>query len=224
MTTSQDQHFLSSEGDAWFRRNEAACNGPARFDWPLELATRIGPREAIRNVAELGCANGWRLDRLSRHLGKRWVGVDAGATAIADGQARFSQLELHHGELADLPLKEGFDLVIVNFVLHWIDRSTLARVAAEIDRVVADGGWLIVGDFLPDHLQRRTYHHLPGQGVYTYKQDYAQLFTRLGTYAECSRVAYNHDRPADALAAVPSGERAACVLLHKSLTGLYAEA
>lgn len=223
MTPIQDQRFLQGEGDAWFTRNAAACNNTERFDWPLELAARIGAEVPLETIAELGCANGWRLDRLSRTKGRRWVGVDASRAAIADGSARFPQLQLHHGELAALPLSESFDLVIVNFVLHWIDRSSLARVAAEIDRVVADGGWLIVGDFLPDYPQRRVYHHLPGEGVYTYKQDYAGLFTRLGTYSESARVTYNHDHPTAGVSAIASHERAACVLLHKSLTGHYAE-
>ena len=33
------------------------------------------------------------------------------------------------------------------------------------------GGYLLLGDFLPDFPQRRVYHHYNGRKLYTYKQD-----------------------------------------------------
>ena len=52
---------------------------------------------------------------------------------------------------------------------------------------------LIIGDFFPDYNHKRRYHHLPSQEIYTYKQDYANVFTASGIYRECSRIVFNHD-------------------------------
>jgi SAM-dependent methyltransferase len=222
----QDAVFLAGEGDAWFRRNRGALGAAAerRHDWPLTLIGQLDARDRIGSVVELGCSNGWRLARLRASLGARMVGVDASAEAVADGMARHPGLTLMQGALADLPLHEQFDLTIVYFVLHWIDRANLARCVAEIDRVTRDGGLLVLGDFLPDHPQRRHYHQLPEAGLYTYKQDYAKLFEAMGTYREIARVIYDHDQPGAGITAPPSGSRAVCTVLKKSLTGCYADA
>ena len=77
------------------------------------------------------------------------------------------------------------------YVLHWVDRSTLTRTVCAIDGLVGDGGLLILGDFLPDYPQRRRYHHLPDEDLYTFKQDYPALFTGLGLYRKMARLTYD---------------------------------
>lgn len=219
----QDDFFLGGEGDAWFRRNREALARESRPDWPLSLIDLLDDQDSIENVIELGCANGWRLARLREKLSARLVGVDASEEAIADGSARYPGVTLLRGALENLPIHEEFDLAIVHFVLHWVDRRSLARCIAEIDRVVRDGGLLIVGDFLPDAPQRRHYHHLPEQNIFTYKQDYAKIFEALGTYREVARVAFDHDRPKALIQPSDSMSRCMCAVLKKSLTGYYQE-
>jgi SAM-dependent methyltransferase len=224
----QDEVFLNEEGDAWFQRNRHALEAAAetRHDWPLTLIGRLDEarRASIGSVVELGCSNGWRLARLQRTLPARMVGVDASARAVAEGSARFPGLALRHGGLADLPLQEQFDLTIVFFVLHWIDRSNVARCIAEIDRVTRDGGLLVLGDFLPDYPQRRHYHHrAPEDGMFTYKQDYAKIFEAMGTYREIARTSFDHEHPGDRVRTAASGSRCVCTVLQKSLTGFYGE-
>jgi SAM-dependent methyltransferase len=119
--------------------------------------------------------------------------MDASREAIAAGSEAYPGLDLRHGVLSQIPFQNPFDLVIVNFVLHWIDRELLAISVSEIDRLVAPSGYLVLGDFLPDRPTRRHYHHLPGAAVYTYKQDYAQMFMALGFYEEIDRVTFSHD-------------------------------
>lgn len=224
----QDDVFLAGEGDAWFQRNREALGATAalRHDWPLALIGQLdaAQRAGIGSVVELGCSNGWRLARLRQTLPARMVGVDASAEAVADGHARYPGLALRQGGLAEVPLQEQFDLTIVNFVLHWIDRSTLARCVAEIDRVTRDGGLLVLGDFLPDYPQRRAYHHRsPEERVFTYKQDYARIFEAMGTWREIARVTFDHGNVGDQIKTAASGSRSVCSVLQKSLTGFYGE-
>jgi SAM-dependent methyltransferase len=79
-------------------------------------------------------------------------------------------------------LEELFDLIIVNWVFCWIDRSNLLRSVVEVDRLLADRGFLILGDFYPPNLVKVQYHHLTEQKVYTYKQNYAAIFLASGLY------------------------------------------
>jgi SAM-dependent methyltransferase len=217
----QDDFFLGGECDAWFMRNRDGLINVERHDWTLALLNMLEMRHEFANVIEVGCANGWRLAQLKERLQAGFTGVDGSRAAIADGTTRYPGLRLIHGSMAELPVTEEFDLTIVSYVLHWIDRTTLALTVSEIDRVTRDGGILIIGDFLPDFPQRRVYHHAPGHLIYTYKQDYARLFEALGTYRELARVTYNHDSTSACIQASPSTERGVCVMLQKSLQGYY---
>jgi SAM-dependent methyltransferase len=191
----------------------------------LRILSRLEGADRIGSFLELGCSNGWRLGRLREAFGKhrRYVGVDPSFEALALGKSEQPGVEFHRGMLSDVPLRDRFGIVIVNFVLHWVDRSSLARSVAEIDRLVEDGGYLLIGDFFPDFQQKRAYHHLPGGGIYTFKQDYPKAFTALGTYGELVRISHEHAGAADAYASVGSDERAVCCLLRKSLVGYYPE-
>ena len=229
---TQDKVFLESEGNAWFSRNRDKLDQHGRIDWPVKLIEEIanghkeavsdgGKPEPIRSVLELGCATGWRLEAIRQRLGIRCVGVDASRDAIEHGSRTYPGVEFHQGLLAAVPLTESFDVVILQAVLHWVDRSSLAASIAEIDRLVRDGGYLSVGDFLPDFQHRRAYHHLPGHGVYTYKQDYAKIFEALGTYRAIRRVTFEVNDARIPLSPSDSDNRKSCTILHKSLHGFY---
>lgn len=180
-SADQDALFLAFEGNNWFRRNKAALDA---FSPDTDLAIKLLDFYALRprRVLEVGAANGFRVAAIAQRYGAVGVAVDASAEAIDDGRARFPGIRFVRGGASAIPLDEVFDTVIVNFLLHWVDRTTLMRVAAELDRLVADGGFLLVGDFHPCNLLRRPYHHLPGDVVYTYKQDYAEMFVASGLY------------------------------------------
>mgnify|MGYP001081664890 CR=1 FL=1 len=137
----------------------------------------------------------------------------------------------------------GFRLAILSFVLHWVDREALLRVAAEVDALVEDGGYLIVSDFLPDCPTKVPYHHAKGAEIFTYKQDYAALFEATCVYRRVSGIVFDHDEPskavevtgklsglvtdeeesqlASALAEISGSARAAAWLLEKSIGDLY---
>jgi SAM-dependent methyltransferase len=224
MIVEQDYIFLEGEGDSWFNRNSEAIN-EIKFDFPTYLIDLIKDKSGIRKIAELGCSNGWRLKKLQEIFPDILLsGIDASAAAIKDGQKKYPHLELHQGLLADIPLREEYNVVIVYFVFHWVDRSSLAKSIAEVDRLVRDGGMLIIGDFYPDFPQRRRYHHLPEDNVFTYKQNYSAIFESFGTYKEITKFTGNHDQEKDlAIQTCDSSSRFTCSVLHKSLTNYYHE-
>lgn len=135
---------------------------------------------------------------------------------------RYPFIEFIQGLASAIPLKEAFDLIIVNFVFHWMDRSSLLRSVAEIDRLLEDKGFLIIGDFFPSGQLRVPYHHLPNQQVYTYKQNYAAPFLTSGLYRLVCVLTGEHASKA-LVADVPEMERIGVFLLQKTLTEGYVE-
>lgn len=54
---------------------------------------------------------------------------------------------------------------------------------------VKPGGWLVISDFDPPFLRANPYKHHPG--LYTYKQDYTEIFRQLGIYQLVYRFSEN---------------------------------
>jgi SAM-dependent methyltransferase len=222
----QDRLFLEGEGDQWFDRNAIAIDDKAtQFDWPTYLIETIEDKSGIKKIAELGCSNGWRLQQLQDKFPQiEFSGIDPSKAAIEDGQKKYPKINLQRGVLADIPLKEEFDVVVIFFVLCWVDRYSLAKSIAEIDRLVKDGGLLIIGDFYPDFPYRRKYHHLPEDNVFTYKQNYNAIFESLGTYKEVTKVTSDNDKKQGLnIQICKSFNRLSCSVLHKSLASYYYE-
>ena len=128
MHEPQDRIFAQSEGDAWYRRNSSQLAAD-RPDVLLDLVSALPEqsRTGIRSICDVGCSNGDRLARFAGALpaATTLCGFDASAEATREGKVQFPGLDLRQG-LADTPPFSGpFDLMIVSFVLHWIDRSRL---------------------------------------------------------------------------------------------------
>ncbi len=223
--TSQDQVFLEGEGNRWFARNKKVISEPARItgDPVLTLLEEAGLRPEA--ALEVGASNGYRMNALGERYGCRATAVEPSADAIADGRARFPKVTFHQGIASRIPIEgEGlFDLIVINYVFHWVARSALLRSVAEVDRLLKDGGHLILGDFLPDGPQRVRYHHLPDADVWTFKQDYAQLFVGSNLYRTIKFVDHDHDDPRRTTGVDPRS-RARVSLLRKSLQQYYPDA
>ena len=75
---------------------------------------------------------------------------------------------------------------------------------------------------LPDSPQRRRYHHAAEDEFYTYKQDYARIFTASNLYSEIARQTFDataHGAPWNP--EVEASNRGMCALLRKSTTARY---
>jgi SAM-dependent methyltransferase len=218
---NQDQIFLVSEGNKWFERNKEVLERfDPQADFPLKLMDIYGLHP--HSVLEVGAANGFRLAAISERFGCRCVAVEPSADAISDGKARFPSVEFVRGGAYQIPLQESFDLIIVNFVFHWIDRTHLLRSVAEIDRILVTGGFLIIGDFAPLNLIKVPYHHLANDQVYTYKQNYAAIFLASGLYHTVGQITGNHASKALS-GQVIENERIGVWLLRRMLTEHYVD-
>lgn len=189
----QDNIFLNSEGDNWFKRNMSALSDVQDNDFIINLIQlyNIAPE----NILEIGASNGWRLNEINKIHDCNCVAVEPSEFAIKAGKEKYPHIEFHRAVANELPFDNArkFDLVIINFVFHWIGREQLFKSVSEIDRVISDGGFLIIGDFMPDSSNKVKYHHIKDEGVWTYKQDYTKLFTSSNIYKLIGSMTGHHE-------------------------------
>ncbi len=209
----QDQTFWNGEGDRWWERNRSKLK--TGEDLVLNVIERNSDHLKLETVLDVGCATGWRIAKIQDQYGSICYGVDASENAINEGKIQFPNLKLTRALASKLPFGSlTFDLVIINFLFCWISRQALLNSVAELDRVLKHDGHLVIGDFLPYEPTEAKYHHLPDQGVKTYKQDYAELFLATKWYQRQDILEFNHDAPT-ALPPFKSEYRAAVQLLKK---------
>ena len=85
---------------------------------------------------------------------------------------------------------------------------------------MADGGFLIVGDFYPSTPIKVPYHHLGEQKIYTYKQDYAATFLASRMYYSICLMTGDHSTKTLG-SRVAEHERTGVWLLRKMLYELF---
>jgi SAM-dependent methyltransferase len=213
----QDTIFLEGEGDAWFERNREPYD-PAQDPFLHCLSSQsIRPRD----ILEVGASRGDRLAALHDRYRANVTAVDPSAKAVADGKVLFPAIQFFIATARSLPLAdESYDLVITSFVFHWIDRKSLLASAAEIDRVLLPGGYLVIGDFAPFSPIKTRYHHRLDAEVYTYKQDYSALFLATAGYIILAQHILDHQsfKPGPE---IPEDERFSITLLKKIVGGTY---
>lgn len=177
VTNHPQRHaFLSGEGAAWWARNQDRVD--YGDDDPVQRAVKMLPTP--ESILEIGCANGGRLDALRRQTGAECSGIDPAASVIGSGSQAYPGIKLCQGTADRLPYRRVFDIVIFGFCLYLLDRSDLFPAIAEADRVLQDGGHLLIYDFWPEFPCRRPYAH--HAGLVSYKMDYSELFVANPAY------------------------------------------
>ncbi len=178
----QSEVVQEGAGDAWWRRNRFK---PRDKDRVLAAIERCDLKP--QSILEIGCGNGWRLNILRQKYGAVCAGIDLSWEAIKDGKNRFPSLNLRVCAADSLGYVAGtFDTVILGFVMYLVDREDLFQVVYEADRVLFEGGSLIVHDFHSEHPHARRYAHDPR--LLTYKMDYAELFSANPNYRVIDRL------------------------------------
>ena len=214
----QKEVFLASEGDRWFVRNRRSLDVPSELCDTVasRLANQLSNKDEAR-VLEIGCGQGQNLAALAARVPIVAHGIDPSQEAITVGSQRFPLLSLKKGSADALPhADDSFDVVWFGFCLYLVDRSLLFRVVAEADRVLRDGGLLVIVDFDPAQPSRRSYHHYPG--LYSYKMDYVRLFLANPSYVLVEKLSASHT---SGQWSPDPQERVALTLCRKSLEQAY---
>ena len=127
----------------------------------------VGPG-AIGSLLDIGTGTGRMLELLAP-ASTRAFGVDQSPQMLAMARARIERAglrntQLRQGDVFALPVeRDGFDLVIVHQVLHYLEDP--ARALREAARALRPGGRLLVVDFAPheeEHLRSAHAHRRLG--------------------------------------------------------------
>jgi SAM-dependent methyltransferase len=205
--------FAQGEADGWWQRNRAHLQA-YRLDTDFLASSLLACDVQPTSIIDWGCAGGDRLSTLCQHYQADGIGIDPSSKAIAAASERDPAQRWLVGTVetapADLP---AADLAICCFVLHWLDRSRLLHNLARIDQHLRLGGHLVLADFHVPYAQKRRYHHLETESVYTWKNDYPAMFLATGLYRLLRQdlFAYPDFRPARP----EDSDRAFCCILER---------
>jgi SAM-dependent methyltransferase len=137
--------WLEGAGDEYYQRNKQDLGGGNDLVWPLIESLNLRGGKAL----EIGCANGWRLNRLQSERGMEVCGIDPSREAIAAARALNPNGHFIHGTADKLHFEsDQMQLVILGFCMWFIEPELWFKVVAESDRVLADKGVLIIHDFV----------------------------------------------------------------------------
>lgn len=181
--------WFRKEGDNWFKRNKEYLGKKQDIVSSVLELYKIKPKK----IVEIGCSNGYRLANLHKKYGAEVTGIEPSREAIEYGKSKWPFIKFKRAMCESFVLRKKVDLVIINFVFHWIMRENLMQSTARIDEIVKDNGFLVIGDFGTENFIKRDYHHLPGENVFTYKQEYQDIFLSTGLYKEIAKIRFDHD-------------------------------
>lgn len=192
-TNLQKNAFIAYEADAWFERNKAFLEKySTESDRVVGLIRDYNVKPSA--VLEIGCSWGYRLNGLHKTFNCKVYGVEPSQKAVDFGRKTFPDVTFHEGtadNLSHLP-NASVDVVIVGFVFYVIDREIIFRVVSEIDRVLKNGGLLIIIDFFSETSLRKAYHHIKDFSAYSFKQNYDEIFTSSRLYYLLDKSTMNH--------------------------------
>lgn len=191
-------------------------------DASLPKSTRLFSNHIVagHRVLEVGASNGHQLHKLQQLTGCEGFGIDPSISAITDGKTKYPELGLSVGTADKLEFPDAsFDVVIFGFCLYLVDRGLLMRTVAEADRVLRQGGMLMIVDFDPVATHRRPFAHQ--SGLWSYKMCYPNLWLASPDYVLVEKCSYSHE--GDHFHSDPDERVAAWVLVKQSDDDAYPE-
>ncbi|HEY4022650.1 MAG TPA: class I SAM-dependent methyltransferase [Pseudonocardiaceae bacterium] len=146
MTASLDTIRVAYDGilDRYVALIKAMARNPlddALIDAFTELAGDAGP------IADLGCGPGWLTADLASR-GHETFGIDLSPEMIQHARATYPELRFSVGSMTALDLPDGGLAGIVSwYSLIHTPPADLPTILAEFHRVLAPGGYVLVGFF-----------------------------------------------------------------------------
>ena len=190
----QKEAFIEYEADAWFDRNKAyMLNYSKDKDRVISLIEEYHLEPG--NVLEVGCSAGYRLNAIKETFKNSSVfGIEPSKEAIKYGEGHYTSINFVHGTADNLVdfADESMDIVIVGFVFYVIDRNIFFKTVSEIDRVLKNGGILIIVDFFSETALKNVYQHIKDFSAFSFKQNYDEIFTASKLYYLLDKSTWNH--------------------------------
>lgn len=184
----QEKIFKDSEADEWFYRNkEAILKKEPNKDLSYRKIADIVQELDIKNILEIGCCNGYRLNWISENLNVSCTGIEPSHAAIEDGKARYNNKNLHlicagaedafwQNDISDMFAPNSFDLILFGHCLYLITPELYFSIVMQTNRLLSKEGFVAIFDF-DSYPQRKRYHHYAKFPIWSYKMDFSSLFT-----------------------------------------------
>lgn len=177
------QNEMETEGDAWFERNHVRKENEISIGCRLfetAMKSRLEKAGEGFKILEIGCSSGYNLIYLCEKYHIEGYGIDPSKKAIEYGNGKIEGLDidifLRQGTADDLIFEnDAFDIVILAFCMYCMDRKYILKAVSEVDRVLRDGGMVVIWDFetsIP--YTRPNIHH---KDLWTFKHDISKFFT-----------------------------------------------
>jgi SAM-dependent methyltransferase len=150
---NQTEAFLRVGGDTWYDLN---VNDLGKEDPVSHLMGMIGYKP--KSILELGCSNGWRLERMKKQYDCAVMGIDPSAKAVKSSNLEHGE-EIRIGTADDLSAESNgrFDVIIYGHCFICIDPDLYFKVMAEGNRVLCDGGLVFLHERLSPFPLKRQY-------------------------------------------------------------------
>ena len=195
--STQGEIFLASEGDAWFMRNRGYADNHNSVPPDLDFIFKsLAPfSNQINRALEIGCSSGEKITQISEYFGAIGYGIDPSNMAIKEAieksKSLKTEMNFNVGLASDLPYEDGlFDFVFFGFCLYLVPPSEVFMAVQEANRVLKKGGYLAILDF--DYGLPRTNSYKHAEDVYTYKNNYSQIFMFGGHFSLISKWSFTH--------------------------------
>jgi len=180
--SDQKTEFLRSEGDRMFERYQRWGHfevNPVVFSLQ-DIA--IKPKA----ILEIGCGAGHRLALLQKEFDAECHGIEPSPVALKYARVNYPDLILEQGTAESLPYADNrFDVVIFGFCLYLCDLADHFRIAWQADRVLVDGGFMVINDFLPPVPYSNDFVHVAG--MRSCKMEWSRMFSWNPAYRLISR-------------------------------------
>lgn len=169
MSSLQSQLYLHSFGDKWLEKNR---DDMGKRDPISDFIADVGM--TVGRTLEVGCSTGWRLKKLREKYGCEAFGVDPSSKAVEEA----ADPNIVVGTADRLPFPdESFDLVIMGFCLFCISPEDWTSTVAETDRVLKNGGHIIIWDFTTPRPFKRRLLQEENTPFFMYHFDWPTLWT-----------------------------------------------
>tara|TARA_Y100001970_G_scaffold70320_1_gene89549 strand:- start:196 stop:855 length:660 start_codon:yes stop_codon:yes gene_type:complete len=209
----QKNIFLDSEGDNWFDRNKNTIHENVKIgiDFFISFVNKKN------KILEIGCSDGKNLNYLSEklpHYELDLYGIDPSKKAIESGNQNYRKIDLKVGTSDQLKYGDKFfDLIICGFFLYLVDRNLIFKTVSEIDRILKEGGYLIIVDFDVPTPFSNDYKHY--KDIQSYKNDYSKFFIGGGHYTLIGKKQFSHENKDSFHQSI--NERISSAILYKEL-------
>jgi ubiquinone/menaquinone biosynthesis C-methylase UbiE len=189
---TQKDAFLKYEADSYYQRNKDV-QYDVNHDVVVKVLQEYG--ENPKNVLEIGCSTGYRLNAISSLFkGAAVTGIEPSKEAIEKGKILYPAINFVQGTADEMSSfkSASFDLVVIGFVLYVVDREILFQVISETDRVLANGGTLMIIDFFSENPIKNSYQHIKDIPAFAFKQNYYEIFTSSKLYHLLDKRSLSH--------------------------------